>query len=47
MRLAPSQTDVWKVCAFIALGQLGGSVLDWGSLARFDRNWRNVKQRGV
>lgn len=41
MRLARSQADVWKVCAFIALGQLVGNV------ARFDRNWRKAKQRGV
>ncbi|MGF6695027.1 hypothetical protein M2318_005127 [Metapseudomonas resinovorans] len=47
MRFVPTQTDTWKVCALIALGQLEGSVLDWGNLARFDRNWRKAKQRGV
>lgn len=47
MRLAPTQTDIWKVCAFIAFGQLEGSVMDWGNLARFDRHWRKAKQRGV
>ena len=47
MRLARSRTNVWKVCAFIALEQLGGSVLDSGNLARFDRNWRETKLRGV
>ena len=47
MRLAPSQTNIWKVCSFIALGQLEGSDLDRGNLAPFDRHWRKAKQRGV
>lgn len=47
MRLAPPQTDVWKACALVALGQFEGSVLDRGKLAQLDRNWRKAKQRGV